>query len=182
MAERDNPWKKLSTREAYDNPWIRVDEDEIINPAGKPGIYGKIHFKSRACAIIPIDTNGHTWLVGQYRYVLDAYSWEIPMGGVPLGEDLLAGAQRELKEETGLTASHWEQILNVHISNSVSDETGVVFVATGLTEGEPEFEDTEDITIKRLPFADALQMTVNGEITDLLSVAGLLRYASLAGD
>lgn len=180
MARRDKPWQTLSSREAYDNPWIRVDEDQIINPAGKPGIYGKIHFKSRACGIIPIDTNGDTWLVGQYRYVLDSYSWEIPMGGVPLGEDTLAGARRELKEETGLTASNWEPILNVHISNSVSDEAGVVYVAMGLTEGKPEFEETEDITIMRLPFADALQMVFNGEISDLLSVAGLLRYATRA--
>ena len=180
MAKRKNPWKTLGSREAYDNPWIRVHEDKTINPAGKPGIYGKIHFKSRACGIIPIDTNGDTWLVGQHRYVLDAYSWEIPMGGVPLDEDPLAGARRELKEETGLSASNWEEILNVHISNSVSDEAGVVYVATGLTEGEPQFEDTEDITIRRLPFADALQMVVNGEITDLLSVAGLLRCAMRA--
>lgn len=181
MASVKNSWQTLNSRQVYDNEWLEVAEDEVINPAGKPGIYGKIHFKSRACGIIPIDERGNTWLVGQHRYVLDQYSWEIPMGGVPLDEDMLAGARRELKEETGLTAASFEKLLDVYISNSVTDEAGVVYVATGLTEGEPEFEDTEDIEIRKLPFGDALRMVTDGEITDLLSVAGILRYAMRAG-
>lgn len=177
MAERKNPWTLVNSRDVYENNWIALAEDEVINPAGKPGIYGTIHFKSRACGVIPIDEQGNTWLVGQYRYVLNQYSWEIPMGGVPLDEDLLVGAQRELREETGLSANRWEKILDVHISNSVTDEAGAVFVATELTHGEPEFEDTEDIEIRKLPFAEAVGMVLNGEITDVLSVAGVLRYA-----
>lgn len=177
MANRRNPWQTKSSRQIYENAWIRVDEDQVVNPAGKPGIYGKIHFKSHACAILPIDEQGNTWLVGQYRYALDRYSWEIPMGGVPVDEDLISGAKRELKEETGLTAASWETILGSFISNSVTDQYGVVYLATDLTEGEPDFEDTEDISIKKLPFTEALRMVTDGEITDLLSIAGILRYA-----
>ena len=127
MSNRDNPWKTLSSAEIYENPWIRVREHEVIKPSGNPGIYGTISYKNTACGIIPLDEHGNTWIVGQYRYTLDEYSWEIPMGGVRLGTDLLKGAKRELKEETGLTAKSWEQILRVYISNSVTDEVGVVF-------------------------------------------------------
>ncbi|HHQ13831.1 MAG TPA: NUDIX hydrolase [Chromatiales bacterium] len=174
-----NPWQTLKIREVFDNPWIRVTAEDVIKPSGAHGVYGKVSFKNRACGIIPLTESGDTWLVGQHRYTLDVYSWEIPMGGVPLDEDLLAGAQRELKEETGLTAGHWECILECHVSNSITDEYGCVYLATGLTEGEPEFEDTEELQIRRLPFAEALQMVMAGEITDLLSIAGLLKLAAL---
>ncbi len=174
-----NPWQTLSIREVFDNPWIRVTAEDVIKPSGGHGVYGKVSFKNRACGIIPLSEDGDTWLVGQHRYTLDVYSWEIPMGGVPLDEDLLGGAQRELKEETGLTAEHWERILECHVSNSITDEYGCVYLATGLTEGEPEFEDTEELQIRRLPFDDALQMVMTGEITDLLSIAGLLKLAAL---
>ena len=174
-----NPWQTLNVREVYDNPWIRVTAEDVVKPSGGRGIYGKVSFKNRACAIVPLSDNGDTWLVGQHRYTLDTYSWEIPMGGVPRDEDLLAGAQRELREETGLTARHWECILECHVSNSVTDEYGCVYLATGLTEGTTAFEDTEELQIRRLPFAEALQMAMTGEITDLLSIAGLLKLAAL---
>jgi ADP-ribose pyrophosphatase len=179
MTETDNPWKTLGSKKIYDNPWIQVIEDDVINPSGKPGIYGKISFKNLACGIIPLDEDMNTWIVGQYRYALGSYSWEIPMGGVPRNEDLLEGAKRELKEETGLTADTWEAILNVHVSNSITDEEGIVFVARSLTQGEPDFEDTEDIKIRRLPFAQVLKMALTGEITDLLSLAGIMKLAAL---
>ena len=178
MSGQKNPWKTLDSSEKYDNPWIHVREDQVINAAGNPGIYGTISFKNIACGIIPLDEHGNTWIVGQYRYTLDEYSWEIPMGGVKVGSDLLAGAKRELKEETGLTAADWQQILRVHISNSVTDEVGVVYVAKGLQEGEPEFEDTEQIQIRKLPFQELLSMTQDGQITDVLSVAGILKFAA----
>jgi len=178
MPETKNPWKTLNVTEVYDNPWIHVDEHDVINPSGNPGIYGKVHFKNLACGIIPLD-DGETWIVGQYRYTLDRYSWEIPMGGVPVGTDPLAGAQRELKEETGLTAERWQPILNVHLSNSITDEAGIVYVAEDLTHGEPEFDDTEQIEIKRLPFDDVVRMVNDGEITDALSVAGILKLAAM---
>ncbi len=179
MKKTENPWQKLSTQRIYDNPWIRVEEDQVINPSGGGGIYGKVHFKNKAIGIIPIDEHQNTWLVGQYRYVLDEYSWEIPMGGGPLGQDVLASAQRELKEETGLTAERWTKILRIHTSNSVTDEEGFVFLAEDLTQGKTEFEETEDLAIKKLPFAEALEMVMNGKITDSLSLAGILKAARL---
>ncbi len=177
MTGTKNPWQTLAVREVYDNPWIRVTAEDVIKPSGGPGIYGKVSFKNIACAIIPLADNDDTWLVGQYRYTLDVYSWEVPMGGVSRDDDLLTGAQRELKEETGLSAGRWERLLDSHISNSITDEVGVVYVAEELTEGEPDFDDTEDLQIRRLPFRTALQMAMEGDITDILSLAGLLKLA-----
>ena len=179
MPESKNPWKTLNVTEVYDNPWIHIDEHDVINPSGNPGIYGKIHFKNIACGIIPLDDDNTTWIVGQYRYPLGRYSWEIPMGGVVVDTDLIAGAQRELKEETGLTAVHWKKILDVDLSNSITDEVGVVYVAEGLTRGEPDFEETERIEIRELPFDDLVQMALDGHITDVLSVAGILKLAAM---
>lgn len=179
MPESKNPWKTLSVTEVYDNAWIHVDEHDVVNPSGNPGIYGKVHFKNLACGIIPLDGNDETWLIGQYRYTLDRYSWEIPMGGVPVGTDSLAGAQRELKEETGLMADRWRVILKVYLSNSITDEAGVVYLAEGLTQGEPEFDDTEKLEIRKLPFDDVVQMVNDGEITDVLSIAGILKLATM---
>ncbi len=177
-----NPWKFLSRRPIYENPWLRLDEDEVINPGGGKNLYGAIRFKTQAIGIIPIDEAGNTWLVGQYRYVPDEYSWEIPMGGSPRDEEILQTAQRELKEETGLTAKRWTRLMRLHTSNSVTDEEGFVFVAQELTEGETEFEETEDITLKKLPLTAAVQMVMNGAITDAISVAGLLRVACAGAD
>lgn len=178
MDHERNPWRTLGIREVYDNAWIRVTAEDVLKPSGEPGIYGKVSFKNLACGIIPLADDGDTWLVGQYRYPLDLYSWEIPMGGVPRGEDALAGARRELREETGLTAARWETLLECHVSNSITDEAGVVFVAEQLTAGEPDFGDTEDLRIRRLPFAEALAMVMDGRITDLLSMAGILKLAA----
>jgi 8-oxo-dGTP pyrophosphatase MutT (NUDIX family) len=158
-----------------------VEHHEVLTPGGKDGIYGITHFKNKAIAILPIDEEGNTWLVGQYRYALDAYSWEVPMGGGPLDVDTLASAQRELKEETGLSASQWTELQVIHTSNSVTDEVGYIFLAQGLTEGEPEFEDTEDISIKKLPFAEALDWVMQGKITDSLSVIAIFRVARALG-
>lgn len=179
MSKHENPWKTLNVRDVYDNAWITVAEHQVTNPAGNPGIYGKVSFKNLACGIIPLDDEGNTWVVGQYRYALGQYSWEIPMGGVARGTELLAGAKRELAEETGLSALRWEQILSVHVSNSITDEAGFVFVAESLEHGEPAFDDTEKIEIRQLPFAELLRMTMNGEISDLLSIAGVLKLAAL---
>lgn len=179
MSERENPWQVLGSNDVYDNPWFRVVEHEVIHPAGNPGVYGVVSFRNLAVGIIPLDDTDHTWIVGQYRFALNQYSWEIPMGGVPLDTDPLVGAQRELREETGLTANDWQQILSVRVSNSVTDESGVVYVATGLRQGRPDFDDTERIEIRRLPFAEALKMVIDGDITDCLSVAGILKLAAL---
>lgn len=174
-----NPWKIQTSKRIYDNPWLSLDEDEVINPGGGISHYGKIHFKNIAIAIIPLDEHNNTWLVGQYRYVPDCYSWEIPMGGGPLDIDPIESAKRELKEETGLTATHWEELMHLHTSNSVTDERALVYIAKGLTEGDTEFEETEDLKIIKLPLKEAVQRVLNGEITDSVSVAGLLKLAIL---
>ncbi|GAA0879771.1 hypothetical protein GCM10009119_27400 [Algoriphagus jejuensis] len=177
----ENPWTTLKVTPVYENPWIKLEEHDVLNPAGKPGIYGKVHFKNRGMAIIPIDHEGNTWLVGQYRYTLDEYAWEIPMGGGPLGQDFLASAKRELKEETGLSAQKWTEIMKIHTSNSVTDEVAVVYLAEDLSEGETEFEETEVLEIRKLPFSDVLAMVMSGEITDSISVAGILKAARILG-
>lgn len=170
-----NPWQTKASEQVYDNQWITVREDKVINPSGGNGIYGVVHFKNLAIGIVPVDSERHTWLVGQYRYALEEYSWEIPMGGSPHADDPLDGARRELKEETGLTAGNWQTLMKVHPSNSVTDETGFIYLATDLTEGLTEHEDTEDLLIERVPVEQAISMTLNGEITDCMSVAALLR-------
>ena len=175
----ENPWTTLKITAVYENPWIRLEHHDILNPAGREGIYGKVHFKNRAMAIIPIDQEGNTWLVGQYRYALDEYSWEIPMGGGPIDKDLLDSAKRELKEETGLRAGKWTEIMKIHTSNSVTDEVGIVYLAQDLTQGETEFEETEILQIKKLPFSEVLEMVMSGEITDSISVAGILKAARI---
>lgn len=175
-----NPWKTLSTRKVYDNNWIMLEEHQVINPSGGPGIYGKVHFKNKAIGIIPLDEHGNTWLVGQHRYTLNEYTWEIPEGGCPLNTLPLDSAKRELKEETGITASRWEQIMRFHTSNSVTDEEGFIFLAEGLSFGKNELEETEaDLIVKKLPFVKALDMVMAGEITDSMSVAGILKVARL---
>lgn len=181
MNRRDNPWTTLSVRKVYDNRWLELWEERCLDPSGRPALYGKVSLRNKAVGIIPLAANGDTWLVGQYRYCLNEYSWEIPMGGAPHHLPVLDSAQRELKEETGLTAYRWAQILFVHTSNSVTDEEGYVFTAEDLQEGEPEFESTEKIEIRRLPARDAVAMVMRGEITDAISVAGLLKLAALRG-
>lgn len=170
-----NPWKTTAVKPIYDNPWISLEEHEVINPSGNPGIYGVVHYKNIAIGIIPVDENGYTWLVGQHRYPLKEYSWEIIEGGGLLGVDPLESAKRELKEETGMTAENWELILpKMHLSNSVSDEYAMIYIAKGLTEGIAEPTETEDLTLKHIPLQEALQMVLDEKITDSLSVAGLL--------
>ena len=170
-------WKKLNSKVVFDNDWITVYEEQVINPGGGENDYGRVHFKNKAIAIVPLDDAGNTWLVGQDRYTLGIYSWELPMGGAPCDEDPLAAAKRELKEETGLTAKLWTEIMRLHVSNSITDEEGYVFVARDLEEGATAFDETEDLQIRKLPFKDAVAMVRLGEITDAMTVAALLAVA-----
>jgi len=176
-----NPWKTKSKKSVYANPWIELEEHEVVTPAGTDGVYGKVKFKNKALAIVPVDKDLNTWLVGQYRYTIDEYSWEIPEGGGPIGESLLDSAKRELREETGLRAAKWTEIMRFHTSNSVTDEEGFAFLAEELTMGETEFEDTEKIQVMKLPLSEALEKVMSGEITDVISVAALLKAARILG-
>ena len=177
-----NPWTTLSGEVKYDNPWITVTEYQVINPSGGRGIYGKVHFKNKAIGVVAIDKDLNTWLVGQYRYTLNSWQWEIPEGGGAFGEDAILSAQRELREETGLTARKWTEIVHLHTSNSVTDEEGYIFLAEDLEEGVSALEDTEaDLKVWKLPFKDALNMVLDGKITDGLSVMGILKAARMKG-
>lgn len=178
MENPINPWKKKSTEVVYENPWIKIQHDEVITPSGTDGIYGRVIFKNKAIGIIPLDDNQNTWLVGQYRYTLDEYSWEIPMGGGPLNEDTLAAAKRELQEETGITATNWQRLMRIHTSNCVTDEEGFIYVARDLSFGETNFDETEDLQIKKLPLAEVVTMIDQGKITDAITIAGILKLVS----
>lgn len=174
-------WKQLSSKTVFTNPWMEIRVDHVINPGGGRNEYGWVHFRNRAVAIVPLDEQYNTWLVGQQRYTLDQYSWELPMGGAPLDEAPLDAAVRELKEETGLVAERWFELMTLHPSNSITDEVGIVFVATGLTQGNTQFGETEDLAIRKLPLTDAVQMVCDGEITDAISAAAILRVAAEYG-
>ena len=179
---KKNPWTTLSGEVKYDNPWITVTEFQVINPSGGRGIYGKVHFKNKAIGIIAVDNELNTWLVGQYRYTLDAWQWEIPEGGGPLNEEPLKSAQRELREETGLVAKSWSEIIHLHTSNSVTDEEGHIFLAEDLEQRSSDLEATEaDLKVWKLPLKEALNMALDGKITDSMSVMGILKVARMKG-
>ena len=167
-------WRQLDQQLVYENPWISVTHENVLTPAGTAGIYGVVHFKSRAVGVVPLDDEGYVWLVKQFRYPLNQYSIEIPEGGSLLGDNMLEAAKRELREETGLTANRWTHLLDLHTSNSVTDESGAVYLAQGLTQGEMALEVTEDIEVLRVSLAEAIDWIFAGKITDSLSVMGLL--------
>jgi len=171
------PWVQCSTDIVYENPWIRVNHDNVITPGGKEGIYGRVHFKNHAVGILPIDDKGWTWLVQQTRYPHACKTWEIPEGGSPTNEDCLESAKRELAEEVGLQAVRWEQWLQLQLSNSITDEVATIYLAQDLSPTQISHEDTEDITIQHLPLQQAITMVYEGEIVDAMSVASLLKAA-----
>lgn len=168
-------WKRLDRKRIYDNPWITVYEDQVINPGGGRNTYGNVHFKSKAIAIVPLDDDGNTWIVGQDRYTLGEYSWEVPMGASDAGEEPIDTAHRELKEETGLSAGQMMQVMRMHTSNSITDEEGFVFVARDLSEGDTAFDEMEVLDVRKLPLADVVDMIRRQEMTDAISVAAILR-------
>ncbi len=174
-----NTWKTLSSELVYESAWIAVHKHQTINPAGKPAVYSVVNFKNLAIGILPLSDDGYTWLVGQWRYPLNAYSWEIPEGGGPLGEAPIETAVRELKEETGIVAQKFEEIMQLHLSNSATDEHAFVFLATDLTFEEAEPEETEDLKIKKVHINEAFEMVMKGEITDGISVAAIFKVKYL---
>jgi 8-oxo-dGTP pyrophosphatase MutT (NUDIX family) len=171
--KKRGPWSVVSSREVYDNRWISVTHHEVVTPAGGPGIYGTVHHKNLAIGIVPVDAELHTYLVGQYRFALEAYSWEIPEGGGVHGVDPKESAARELREETGLRAARWQTLVECDLSNSVTDERAISFLAWELTQGQSALEPTEDITVRRLPLVDVFRMVEEGEIRDALSIITL---------
>jgi 8-oxo-dGTP pyrophosphatase MutT (NUDIX family) len=168
-----NPWKTVSTRPIYDNPWISVREDDVIRPDGRPGIYGVVSYKNRAIGVLPVDEAGDVWLVGQYRYTIDEYSWEIPEGGGPLDESPEMAAARELREETGLVAGKLEWIASARLSNSVTDEIAHIYRARELTRGPSDPEGTERLEIRKVPLEKAIEMVESGSITDSITIIAL---------
>lgn len=174
-TEESNPWKTVNSKVVYDNPWINLTEHDVINPNGGNGIYGKVHFKNYAIGVLAVDDDDKIYLVGQYRYPINEYSWELPEGGGPLNTLPLDSAKRELLEETGLVAKEWKEILRMHLSNSVSDELAIIYLASDFTQLEAEPEETEQLQVKKMDFEEAYQMVLKGEITDSMSVAGILR-------
>lgn len=180
MNESKNPWTELSRATMYENEWIRVEHHEVLRPSGGPGVYGTVHFKNQAIGVVPIDKHGNVILVGQYRFPLQAYSWEIPEGGGPQTVPALESAQRELREECGLAAKHWLRILEMDLSNSVSDERSTAFLAWELSESPAQPEETEKLQVARMPFWGAVDRAKRGGIRDAISVAALLRVALMA--
>lgn len=180
MTPTGGPWRALEERPVYENPWIRVREFQAEAPTGARTLYGLVGFKNYAIGILPIFPDGRIVLVGQHRFPRADYSWEIPEGGAPVGSDPLEGAQRELREEAGLEAAHWTQVLSFQLSNSVTDEVGFGFIATGLTEAPAEPDPTEALALVRVPFQEALEQALAGHIQDLITVAMLLRAHHMA--
>ena len=173
----NGPWVRRSRRIAYENAWITIWHDEVTRPDGIPGVYGVVHFANLAAGVLALDDRDRVLLVGQHRYPLDAYSWEIPEGGVPPGESPLDGAQRELREETGVEATDWRELLRFHLSNSVTDEAGVLFVARAHGHGEAHPDPTEDLVIRWLAFDEAMAMIGDGRITDAMTIMALQQVA-----
>ena len=177
QAHSVGPWRRRSRRLAYSNPWLEVYHDEVDRPDGSEGIYGVVHFRTRAVGVVAVADDGRLLLVGQHRYTLDEYSWEIPEGGVDDGEELLEGAKRELREETGYDAVEWRQIARMSVSNSVTDERGAIFLATGLRTGEATPDPTEDLALRWATLDQVLAEMQSGAIHDLITLAGVSLYA-----
>ncbi|WP_205511122.1 NUDIX domain-containing protein [Longitalea arenae] len=182
MNEQHNPWKVLGEKKVYENPWIRLTEFDVINPSGGKGIYGTVHFKGIAIGVLPLDEDLNTYLVGQYRFPLNQYSWEMPEGGGALDVDPVESAKRELQEETGLMAEEFTRIVEMHLSNSVTDEYAIIYLARRLSQHTASPEETEELQVKKLPFEEAYQMVERGEITDSMTVAAIYKVKLMLAD
>jgi 8-oxo-dGTP pyrophosphatase MutT (NUDIX family) len=171
----ENPWITNTSEKVYESPWIKVTKHDVLNPAGKPATYSTVHFKGLAIGVLPLDNELNTWLVGQWRYPVNEYSWEIPEGGGALNVEPVESAKRELKEETGIVAKNYKEIMRMHLSNSATDELAIVYVATGLTFENSEPEESEVLQIKKIPFKEAYNWVMEGKITDAITVAAILK-------
>ena len=173
-VQRRGPWQVLGTRQVYANPWMRVREDQVLRPNGAPGIYGVVEFVP-AVGVVALTADEQVYLVGQYRYPTDGYSWEIVTGYADPAEELVRSAQRELREEAGLSAGTWTSLGQCHISNSVTDQVGHLYLARELTVGEAQPDETEELSVRTVPLAQALAMAQASEIVQAFSLVGLYR-------
>lgn len=171
----ENPWITNTSEKVYESPWIKVTKHNVLNPAGNPATYSVVHFKGLAIGVLALDNKLNTWLVGQWRYPVNEYSWEIPEGGGALDVEPVESAKRELKEETGIVAKNYREIMRMHLSNSATDELAIVYIATGLTFEESEPEESEILQVKKIPFAEAYDWAMTGKITDAISIAAILK-------
>jgi 8-oxo-dGTP pyrophosphatase MutT (NUDIX family) len=174
---RIGPWRRRTRGEAYTNAWITVWHDEVDRPDGSPGVYGVVHYANLAVGVVVTDDEERVLLVGQHRYPLDLYSWEIPEGGASPDETPVDGARRELREETGVEADGWQELCRFHLSNSISDEAGVLFAAHARSHGTATPDATEDLAVRWVPFRETLDMIGRGEITDAMTIMGIQAVA-----
>jgi 8-oxo-dGTP pyrophosphatase MutT (NUDIX family) len=177
-----NPWTVLNTQTTYETPWIKVVNHEVLNAAGNNGIYGTVHFKNYAIGIVALDEDLNTWIVGQFRFPFNAYSWEIPEGGGPIDLSPLDSAKRELLEEVGLTANKWTLIQTMQLSNSATDEVAFLYVAQELSYQTAQPDEGEILQVQKIPFAQLYQLVKSGEIIDSLSVAAVLKVKLMLTD
>jgi 8-oxo-dGTP pyrophosphatase MutT (NUDIX family) len=175
-----NPWTVKRVTRPFENDWFSIDAHDVVRPDGADGTYSVIRVRRMAVGVLPIDDAGRVHLVGQWRFPLGRYSWEMPEGGAEPGEDALECARRELEEETGLSAQTYLQILEMDLSNSLTDERAVLFLATDLREGQSNPEAVEVLQRRTAPFADVLARVVDGRIRDSLTVAAVLRAHHMA--
>lgn len=181
MKQR-GPWRTVKEELRYETPWIAVSHHDIIDPSGRNGIYGVVHFKNLAIGIVPLDEEGNTWIVGQHRYPVDAYSWEIPEGGGRRDIPPLDSAKRELREETGIEAQRWTEILRMDLSNSASDEHAIIYLAQDLSFHAPQPDHDEELAQRKLPFAELYGMVMRGEVLDSLTVAAVMKVRLLMSE
>src|ERR1700744_828029 len=175
LPEEANPWITKTNQDVYESAWIQVTRRDVINPAGKPAIYSVVHFKNLAIGIFPLDKDYNTWLVGQFRYPTNEYSWEIPEGGGKMDVDPMESASRELKEETGIIAGQYTELVQMHLSNSATDEVAIVYLATNLSFADAEPEESEQLQVKKLHLNEAFEWVMKGKIKDAISVAAILK-------
>jgi ADP-ribose pyrophosphatase len=175
ILHEENPWVTKTNELVYESAWIKVTKRDVINPAGNDAVYSVVHFKNLAIGVLPLDADGNTWLVGQFRYPTNVYSWEITEGGGNINTDPVESARRELKEETGIVAQKYTELMRLHTSNSTTDELAIVYLATGLSFTEAEPEESEILQVKKLHLNEAFDWVMQGKITDAISVGAILK-------
>ncbi|MBT8471299.1 MAG: NUDIX hydrolase [Marinicaulis sp.] len=177
---KNGPWVVRSSRLTFENPWIRVTDHDVLHPDGSDGEYGVVSFKNIAIGVLPITERGETWLVGQHRFPSEKYSWELPEGGGLVDDSPLESAKRELREETGVSAENWIELTRFDVSNSVTDERAICFLAYGLHHGQSAPEPSELLDVKKVPLKDVYHNVMTGEISDSLTIMMVLMASAKA--